>query len=221
MRAAAIALLLVAGLVAGPAVADPSEPGAEPKLKPANGGRPAPAGLSHKGQLEVSLQLALGLRAIAPYHDEYCGKTDDSGFAPVCVGRAPFAIDLELGYGVGHRIDTFLDLRLALEQDFGPSPTSTEGARLFHLSPGARFFFSDARKTKLFTTGQLVFDFSGYKDPAGSKLGGDFGVRNQNGLWFDLDRAYGIYAFIGETLTFARWLRFELEAGIGFQGRYR
>ena len=39
-------------------------------------------------------------------------------------------------------------------------------------------------------------------------------------IW-DVDRAYGVYAFVGETASFVRWMRFELEAGIGFQGRYR
>jgi len=45
-------------------------------------------------------------------------------------------------------------------------------------------------------------------------------VRNLNGLWFDLDDSYGFYGYVGETLSFSRWLRFELEAGVGFQGRY-
>ena len=41
------------------------------------------------------------------------------------------------------------------------------------------------------------------------------------GLWFDLDRAYGFYGYVGETLTFSRWLRFELELGFGFSARFR
>ena len=42
-----------------------------------------------------------------------------------------------------------------------------------------------------------------------------------SGLWFDLARSYGVYVFVGETATVARWMRFELEGGIGVQGRYR
>ncbi len=222
-----MALLLAISVAGRVANADsPAEPGAEPKLiKPNPAPAPeAPVRLSHKGQFELSARLALGLRAITPYHEEYCGKQDataSNGFAAVCTGRAPFSLDFEIGYGVGHRVDAFIELRLALEQDFGASPSATEGARLFHVSPGARIFFSDAGKSKLFTTGQLVLDFSGYEDPAGKKLGTDFGVRNMSGLWVDLDKAYGFYVFIGETATFARWLRFELEAGVGIQGRYR
>jgi hypothetical protein len=175
---------------------------------------------------EVSLRLALGLRAIVPYDKtDYCGAKDattSTGNAPVCTGRAPFSIDLELGYGVARKIDLFGELRLGIQGDFGSTNlTSAEGPRMLHFSPGARFFFSDAKSTKLFTTAQVVFDFAGYKDQTGADRGTDFGVRNLNGLWLDLEKAYGFYAFVGETATFSRWLRFELEAGVGVQGRYR
>lgn len=177
-------------------------------------GRTAWADYSHKGQLQVSARMALGLRAIIPYDSaDYCGQTDNGvSNAPVCTGRAPFSLDLELGYGVAQRVDLILELRLGLETDFGSSPFEMDGPRMFHLAPGGRFFFSDAKTTKLFTTAQLVFDFS---------RGTDVGVRNMNGLWFDLDRAYGFYAYIAETATFSSWLRFELEAGVGVSGRYR
>ena len=209
-----VVLVLVAG-TASAEVVDPVAPGApEPTVS-----------FSHKGQLQVSARVALGLRAIVPYEKaDFCGQSDSStttGNAPVCTGRAPFSFDLELGYGVAQRIDTILEIRLGLETDFAASAVQMGGPRIFHLAPGARFFFSDAKTSKLFTTAQLVLDFSGYEDTGGAARGTDVGVRNMNGLWFDLERAYGFYAYIGETLTFSRWLRFELEAGIGFSARYR
>lgn len=211
----AIALLL-AGTVAH------AEEAAEPKAPP----KPVPTSvrLSHQGQFELSLRFATGLRAIAPYDDEYCGKTDAQNgnqFSAVCTGRSPFSVDLELGYGIAQKVDVFLELRLGLESDFGASPSDVDGTRQFHISPGARFFFADAGSSKLFTTAQLVVDTSGYQDLAGGKLGTDVGVRNMNGLWFDLERSFGVYLFVGETLSFSRWLRFELEAGIGAQVRIR
>lgn len=224
----------VLAILAGPAGADepaPAEPaGAEPRLyEPA---RPAPApprapaddGYSHKGQFQASLRVALGMRAIVTYDDaNYCGATDAStstGNAPVCTGRAPFSLDFELGYGVANRIDAIVEMRVGIESDFATTAFTSGGPRMFHMAPGARFFFSDSRRSKLFTTAQVVFDFAGYEAAGGTARGTDYGVRNMNGLWFDLDRAYGFYAYIGETLTFSRWLRFELEAGLGFQGRY-
>lgn len=205
----------------------PATGGAEPRLLPAAKAGPPPSdgvGYSHKGQLQVSARLGVGLRAIVPYDSmNYCGESDGSttyGNAPVCTGRAPFSLDLELGYGVARRIDVFVETRLGLEADFGATATRSGGPRMFHLSPGARFFFSDAKSSKLFTTAQVVLDFAGYEDAAGAGRGADFGIRNLSGLWFDLDRAYGFYAYIGETATFGRWMRFELEAGFGVSGRY-
>jgi hypothetical protein len=207
MRASLVATaLLVSAGSAAPAGADPA------------------ADLSHKGQFEASVRLGLGLRAIATYDNmDYCGDTDPQGqfgFASVCTGRAPFSVDLELGYGVARRVDLIAELRLGLEHDFGASPASG-GPRMLHLSPGARFFFSEGSRSKLFTTAQVVFDFAGYEDAGGAGRGTDFGIRNLSGLWFDLARTYGLYVYVGETATVARWLRFELEGGVGVQGRYR
>jgi hypothetical protein len=215
-------------LVAVPAFADdvaPAKEGSPPPPPPALP-RPDRDTTSHKGMFAISLRTAIGMRAIVSYDKtDYCGATDAStttGNAPVCSGRAPFSFDIELGYGIARRIDLFAELRLGLETDFHQTAqASDDGPRMLHISPGARFFFSDAKSSKLFTTAQLVFDFAGYKDAAGEDRGSDFGVRNMNGLWFDLEKAYGFYVYLGETATFSRWLRFELELGVGFQGRYR
>jgi len=65
-----------------------------------------------------------------------------------------------------------------------------------------------------------VLDFAGYQDAAGTSRGTDFGFRGIEGFWVDLHRAYGLYVYVGETATFARWLYFGFEGGFGFQGRY-
>ncbi|MBP6629400.1 MAG: hypothetical protein KA297_08210 [Kofleriaceae bacterium] len=208
---AVVAFLVAAGPAAGPGVAaaDPTP-------------RSTPAG--HKGQFGGSVRLGLGLRGISTYDDtDYCGERSvdtGSGNAVVCIDRAPFAFDLELSYGVTDRIEVLGELRLGLERDFAPTAAGGDGPRPLHLSPGLRVFFSEAGTSRLFTTGQVVFDFTGYEDATGTSRGSDVGVRNLNGLWFDLDDSYGFYGYVGETLSFSRWLRFELEAGVGFQGRY-
>jgi len=231
--AASLVVFATAPVEAQPEPGEPAEPGAEPKLITPAGGEPgerarttggAAEDLSHHRQFQVSARLATGLRGIATYEDTtFCGDTDASaanGFAPVCTGRSPLAVDFELGYGVTRTVDLFLELRIGIENDFGATPTSDDGPRPFHLSPGARFFFSDGGRSKLFTTAQLVLDFASYEGATGESLGTDVGVRNMSGLWFDLDRGYGVYVFVGETATFSRWLRFELEGGIGLQARY-
>ncbi len=179
-------------------------------------------GFTHHKQFQISARLPFALRGIATYDEDYCGDTDTSrptGLARVCTGRSPQSIDFELGYGIKPKVDLLLELRLGIEQDFGPTPASDDGPHVIHLSPGGRFFFSKDRM-KFFTTAQLVIDWTGYENTAGKKLGTDFGVRNVTGLWIDFTRSYGLHVYVGETATFARWLRFELEAGVGIQGRY-
>ncbi|CAN5898442.1 hypothetical protein BH11MYX2_BH11MYX2_10710 [soil metagenome] len=181
--------------------------------------------LSHKGQIELSLRTSLGYRAIVAYDSQdYCGESDTTtayGNSSVCTGRAPWGFDIEAGYGVGDRVDLILEMRLGVETDFRSTNSSDDaGPHLFHLAPGARFFFADAGVTKLFTTAQAVFDFAGYKDSSGSGRGFDFGVRSMNGLWFDLERGYGAYFYAGPTLMFKRWLEADMEIGAGFQARF-
>ena len=209
---------------------EPEPVGAEPKLLPTSGDPVAPTApapredRSHKGQLMLSLRAALGGRAIVTYGgDVYCGASDNStssGNAPVCVSRAPFTFDLELGYGIARRLDLFFEMRFGLEEDFGALASSMAGPRMVKLSPGARYFYSEGRSSKLFSTGQVVFDFTGYEDAAGQSRGADFGLRNMNGIWFDLAREYGFYLYFAETATFARWFNFDVEAGIGISGRF-
>lgn len=174
-----------------------------------------PPDTSHHRQFLGSARIGLGLRAIVPYEETvFCGDVDESGNAPICTGRAPASLDLELGYGATRTIDTVLELRLGLEGDFA-SGAAADGPRVFHIAPGARFFFSETGTTKVFTTAQLVIDFTDYPG-----TGTDVGVRNLTGLWYELGRRFGIYGYVGATATAARWLRFELEGGIGVQGRY-
>jgi hypothetical protein len=195
MRAHPVVLLL-AGLCAS-AAADDTEP----------------AITSHKGQFGLSARIGVGVRAIATYEKTvFCGSDVDDR---VCTGRAPMSLDLEAAYGVAPSIEATLELRIGLESDFGSTP-GADGPRAFHLSPGARFFFSEAKHTKLFVQPALVFDFADYAQRSGN----DFGLRGIEGFWIDLHQSYGLYFYIAETIEFSRWLSGGFEAGVGFQGRY-
>lgn len=170
----------------------------------------------HKGQFGISARMGLGVRGIATYDDtDYCGKLDeqDGGFASVCTGRLPVALDLEASFGVARSIELALELRVGIESDFGVDPNAG-GPRPLHVAFGSRFSFSEAKRTKLFVQPMVVADLSDRSQ------GNDFGVRGLEGFWVDLHRAYGIYVYVGETLEFSRWLSFAFEGGVGFQGRY-
>jgi hypothetical protein len=177
---------------------------------------------SHQGQFGLSARIGLGARGIATYNSDYCGTLDGSaanGNAPVCSGRAPFFLELEAAYGAGRTLDLVLGLHVGLESSFGPT-AATAGPHELRLEPGVRFFFSETGRSKLFVQPSLVFDFSGYNKPSGQSYGTDFGVRALEGYWLDLHRSFGIYAFVGESAELARWLSFELDFGLGIQGRY-
>lgn len=199
--------MLVVLALAAPAFADDTEPPAT----------------FHKGQIGISARFGLGERAIATYNSKYyCGALDPQaqyGFASVCTARTPLALGLEASYGVAKHIELLVELRLGLERDFGSMP-GAEGPRPLVVAPGARFFFSEAKRSKLFVQPEVVFDFSSYKDTMGMDRGNDFGVRGLEGLWVDLHRTYGMYLFVGETLTMARWIDASFEVGAGFQMRY-
>ncbi len=177
----------------------------------------------HWHQLGVALQIPVGMRVIKPYNTgEYCGARGENEMqnAEVCVGRTPQTFDFELSYGVKKNLEVLLELRLGLERDFGATMNDGDGPRLFHWSPGVKFYFSDSGTTKLFSTAQLAFDHTGYDDASGEARGFDVALRNVNGLQLDLHSSYGVYFFVGEELAFRRWLMLGVEAGIGIQGRY-
>lgn len=177
----------------------------------------------HKGQFGLSARLSMGAQAIATYDSKYyCGTVDTTaanGNAPVCAHRSPVSLGFEASYGVARHAELVLELRIGLEKEFGPSPTG-EGPHPLFLAPGARFFFSEAKRSRLFVQPEVVFDFTPFKDAAGNSRGNDFGFRGLEGFWIDLHKTYGMYAFVGETLEFVRWIDANFEAGVGFQGRY-
>jgi hypothetical protein len=181
-----------------------------------------PPATFHKGQFGLSGRLAVGFRGLAPRNDMiYCGQTDSTaryGYAPVCIGRAPFSIDLDASYGVAQHIEVLLELRIGLERDFGTTP-GTDGPRPLHLAPGARFFFSEEKHTKLFVQPELLLDFAGYSNAQG-QYSTELGLRALEGYWIDFHRTYGMYIFLGESVGFTPWLVAEFEGGVGIQGRY-
>lgn len=173
----------------------------------------------HHKQFAVGLQIPIGFRAIAPYDGEYCGARgeNENSNAEVCVGRNPASLDFELAYGIKPSLEVFLEIRLGIERDFGETiAMDDDGPRLFHWSPGVKFYFSEAKISKLFSTAQIAFDHTGY----GGQPGTDFFLRNVNGIQFDLHPSYGLYLFVAEELAFRRWFWVGIEAGIGIQGRY-
>lgn len=171
---------------------------------------------SHRGQIGFNLQGGFGYRATFPYGEEFCGqRAADGSNKPNCLGRSPFALDLGVSYGVLDLLELFVELRVGLERDFGERPGDS-GPRVLVLAPGIKGYIAEVGQLRLFSTLQVPIDFTGYGQF--SKV--DLGVRNVNGFQLDVHRTTGIYFYVGETASFRRWLRFEIEGGLGMQARF-
>jgi len=163
--------------------------------------------LSHKLQFGLALLSGTGYRGIFPYQETTdCGQTGKR----VCTQRLPVFLDVQPSFGFAHHWDVLADLRFGLEKDF------TKG-REFAVAPGVRYWVDPEEHAKFFATVQAAYDTSPQVDPMIKKS--DFALRNSNGFQYDFMRNFGAYLQFGETIGFVRWLRFEIDAGIGVQAR--
>ena len=193
--------------VPGPAAAlDPNEASAPDPRK--RFPRIQPPSLVHKDQFGISLMPGSGYRIIAPYKDHIsCGQGTDR----VCTGWIPFFIDGQGSFGFARHWDVIVDLRFGVAADFN-------GSHEFAVSPGIRYWVDAELPTKFFATFQGVYDLNPQHDPGVKDY--DFGVRNANGFMYEVMRNLGFYLQFGETLGFVRWLRFEVDGGVGVQARF-
>jgi hypothetical protein len=167
-----------------------------------------PPSLFHKDQFGVSLMPGSGYRIIVPYKDGVpCGQQINR----VCTGLLPFFIDVQPSFGFARRWDVIIDLRFGVAADFN-------GSHQFAVAPGVRYWVDADLPTKFFATIQGVYDLNPQHTPGVKDY--DFGVRNANGFMLEVMRNLGFYLQFGETLGFVRWLRFEVDGGVGVQARF-
>jgi len=203
-----------AGAPAEASVAPPVPAGA-PVVAPVTTGAPktkvfrklrAPS-LLHKNQFGIAVMPGIGFRVIAPYKEMVsCGEQAKR----VCTGLLPFFLDVQPSFGFAEHWDVIVDLRFGIMTDFTQS-------RELAVAPGVRYWVDNDLETKFYATIQGVFDATAQHNTA--VRGTDFGVRNANGFMFDVMRNLGIYLQFGETIGFVRWLRVEIDAGVGVQVR--
>ncbi|MDB4980032.1 MAG: hypothetical protein JWM82_784, partial [Myxococcales bacterium] len=198
--------------VAAPAVAAPAASPVKPKEFPAL----TPPSFSHKYQFGLSVLPGTGYRAIFPYQKNnqaaiFCGQKDGQTDKSICTQRLPVFLDVQPSFGFANHWDVLVDLRFGLEQDF----TQT---REFAVAPGVRYWVDPEEDAKFFATIQMAYDTT-KQLPNTQVTNNDFGIRNSNGFMFEIMRNFGVYAQFGETIGFRRWLRFEIDAGLGVQAR--
>jgi hypothetical protein len=171
--------------------------------------RLATPSMSHHLQFGIALLPGTGYRAIFPYQEGInCGQLNKR----VCSGRLPTFLDVQPSFGFAERWDVLIDLRFGLEEDF-------MGSREFALAPGVRYWVDPQDQWKFFTTVQVVYDATPQHQQGVLPHNDDIAVRNSNGFMFEVMRNFGAYVQFGETIGFRRWLRFEIDAGVGVQAR--
>ena len=170
----------------------------------------------HKGQFGIYSQFGVGYRAIFRYHvNDYCGTAGQA----VCTGLAPPYMEIGLSYAPISNLELITDFRIGLIDDFRPDTATQKAPRELALAPGIKLYINDKGSLKLFTTFQVAFDFADYSvDNVSQSV--DVAFRNVNGLLVDLHQSFGIYVHVGETVGFVRWLRFEIDGGVGVQARF-
>jgi hypothetical protein len=200
-------------LAAPPPAAPSSEP-ARP-LKPKELPALTPTSLSHRFQFGLAVLPGTGYRAIFPYQKNnqaaiFCGQKDGQTDKSICTQRLPVFLDVQPSFGFANHWDFVVDLRFGLEKDF----THT---RELAVAPGVRYWVDPEEDAKFFATIQMAYDTTSQGNPLITN--NDLGIRNSNGFMFEIMRNFGVYAQFGETIGFRRWLRFEIDAGLGVQAR--
>jgi hypothetical protein len=165
----------------------------------------------HQGQVGLGIAVGTGYRGIFRDADEYCGKTGED----LCLARSPLHMDLSLGYRVLEKLELYGELRIGLERDFGENANS-EGARTRAYSMGAKVYFKDEGTAKFWSSLAFTIDTTHYPQ----KPENDYGVRLRNAFQFDPHRTVGVFFYFGPIFAWQRWLRFEVEGGLGLQARF-
>ncbi len=175
--------------------------------------RQVPQRLDHRHQTGLSLMPGIGFEIRVPYQDNKdCGDPDRAA-KRVCTGGTPLFLDLQLAFGISSRIDLMADLRFGLD-----TPAEVKVGKQFAFAPGVRVWLDQDSNLKFYTTGQFVYDSTTQNQINVSDQ--DYGVRNANGLMYDVIRNVGFFFQFGETIGFKRWFRISLDAGLGVQVRF-
>jgi len=166
-------------------------------------------------QIGLALMPGLGYRFIVPYDDgRNCGDSSGDPSTRVCTAALPAFLDIQAAFGLSPRLDAIADFRMGLAKD-----GHIQGVgRQFAFAPGVRFWLDQNRKVRLYATVQALFDSTNQGSAGVEKA--DFGIRNSNGLMYSPTRHWGLYVQLGETLGLRRWLRLEVDAGLGVQARW-
>ena len=168
-------------------------------------GRPS---LLHKYQLGIAMLPGLGFRVIAPYEDERStAASRRTASAPACSRFSSTCSRRSASPSTGTSSSTCVS---------GSTPTSPRRTSS-RSRPGSGTGWTQSCRSS--SSPQSKACSTRPRRTSRGVKNNDFGIRNANGLMFEVMRNLGFYIQFGETVGFVRWLRFEIDGGVGVQAR--
>jgi hypothetical protein len=164
---------------------------------------------SHYHQFGLAVTAGTGYRVMFKYSSATtCNGVDGN---TTCYYRSPAFLDAKAFFGVSKSVDLVVEQRFGLETDFFSNHDLL-------LMPGIRVYPDASQAFKFYVQIQLVIDLSDPGNTSPNRY--DFGFHEANGFQWDFLRWGGAYLQISETFGFVRSFNFQLEAGIGVEGRF-
>ena len=173
----------------------------------------------HHFQAVVNMTTGTGWYLVAPYDKndpaKACGYVDDDRLndaEPVCTGRTTWYVDFLGGFGVRPGLELVLMYRQGLESaTLGNPQTRRLGAGFKVYKPANSFI-------KMGFGVIPLIDFSAR--PADSDERADLVIHIPILLQFDIVRWFGAYGQVAPNISFFSEFRFDINFGIGIQGRF-
>lgn len=171
----------------------------------------------HKFQAVVNLTTGTGWYMVAPYEKDdparACSEPDDSGDRdPVCSGRSSWYMDFLAGFGVRPGLELLFMYRQGVESPSFGSPQTRR------IGGGFKIYKPSGSLIKMGFGVIPLFDFSDRRE--GASENGDFVIHIPILLQVDIIRWLGVYGQVAPNISFVSEFRFDINFGIGVQGRF-
>ena len=170
----------------------------------------------HKFQGVVNITTGTGWYMVAPYDKDNetkaCGYNEDGEGEPVCTGRASWYMDFLAGFGVRPGLELLFMYRQGAESPGLGNPQTRR------IGGGFKIYRPSDSLIKMGFGLIPLIDFS--ERPAGADTTIDFVIHIPILLQVDVMRWFGAYAQVAPNISFISEFRFDINFGIGIQGRF-
>lgn len=165
---------------------------------------------SHRAQGTLRASISEGYRFVIRYGDGAGADPCDEGNNKFCTGLSPLMLDVALGIGATHSLEFEARMRLGLLTDFDDSRPLQFGAGLRTVS--------DPESPFKFVLGAALFaDVTADRRRAGGDV--DLVLRAEEGVQYDVNRWFGVYAVAGESFGLLRNFSCVVDLNVGVQFR--